>query len=179
MRLFIAIPLPKSFKKEVSSVQRELRSLSTAGRFVPGGNFHITLHFIGESDDLRAAAAAMHEAARGIRPFNLHLAGYDSFSKKDGESRTAVLKVGGELGELNALYESLESALFDQGFSREHKRFVPHITLGRNVQYAPENEEKLRTLNMNASLCAQSIVLYESIRERDGMVYLPVHTEKF
>ncbi len=177
MRLFIAIPLPKSFKKEIASVQRELRALSTAGRFVPGENFHITLHFIGESENLSGAVHAMHEAARGIRPFHLHLAGYDSFQK--GESRTAVLRVAGELEELNSLYESLQSALYEEGFSREHKRFVPHITLGRNVAYDAACEEKLRALPMNASLQAQSLVLFESTRERDRMLYTPIHTERF
>lgn len=177
MRLFIAIPLPKSFKKEILSVQSELRALSSAGRFVPADSFHITLHFIGESENLNGAVSALYEAVRGIRPFNLHLAGYDSFIK--GDARTPVLKLGGELDELNALYESLESALFDQGFSREHKRFVPHITLGRNVEYPPECEEKLRALPMNASLLAQSLVLFESIREPKGMFYAPLHTQRF
>lgn len=177
MRLFIAIPLPKSFRKEVLYVQRELKERSTAGRFVPGDNFHITLHFIGESDDLSGAAAAMHEAVRGIRPFNLHLAGFDCFEK--GSARTAVLRVDGELDELNALYESLESALFDQGFCREHKRYVPHITLARNAEFDAAAEEQLRALRPNASLLAQSLTMFESRREQGRMCYYPVHTEKF
>lgn len=62
MRLFIAIDLPRSFKAEVSRIQKELKQLSCGGRFVPTNNFHITLHFIGESRDLQGAVAAMHEA---------------------------------------------------------------------------------------------------------------------
>ena len=64
MRLFIAIDLPRSFKAEVTRIQKELKQLSCGGRFVPANNFHITLHFIGESRDLQGAVAAMHEAGR-------------------------------------------------------------------------------------------------------------------
>lgn len=177
MRLFIAIPLPKSFRKEVLYFQRELKERSTAGRFVPGDKFHITLHFIGESDDLSGVATAMHEAVRGIRPFNLHLKSFDCFQK--GNARTAVLRVDGELEELNALYESLESRLFDQGFCREHKRYVPHITLARNAEFDAAAEEELRAMKPNASLRAESLVLFESRREERGMVYYPLHTERF
>lgn len=49
MRLFIAIDLPRSFKAEVTRIQKELKQLSCGGRFVPANNFHITLHFIGET----------------------------------------------------------------------------------------------------------------------------------
>ena len=177
MRLFIAIPLPKSFKKEVLRVQRELKERSSAGRFVPGDNFHITLHFIGESEDLAGAAQAMHEAVRGIRPFNLHISGFDCFEK--GSARTAVLRVDGELEELNALYESLESALFDQGFCREHKRYVPHITLARNAEFDAAAEAELRALKPNASLRAECLTLFESRREQGRMCYYTVHTERF
>ena len=62
MRLFIAIELPRSFKQELARVQKEVKQMSCGGRFVPQENFHITLHFIGESDDLAGAVAAMREA---------------------------------------------------------------------------------------------------------------------
>ncbi|MBR2155733.1 MAG: hypothetical protein IJ941_02195, partial [Clostridia bacterium] len=52
MRLFIAIELPASFKNEVARIQKEVKQMSSGGRFVPRDNFHITLHFIGESEDL-------------------------------------------------------------------------------------------------------------------------------
>ena len=52
MRLFIAIELPRSFKQELARVQKEVKQVSCGGRVVPQENFHITLHFIGESNDL-------------------------------------------------------------------------------------------------------------------------------
>ena len=177
MRLFIAIGLPKSFQTEVGRIQKELKQVSCGGSFVPAGNFHITLHFIGESQDMVGAVKAMHEAVRGIRTFTLHLGKYGSFDK--GKNRTSVLLVQGELEELNALYESLQSALYEQGFSRERKRFSPHITLGRNVEHDALAGAELERLSPNASVTVQAITLFESTREKGRMIYTPIHTEKF
>ncbi len=177
MRLFIAIELPKSFCKEVLRVQEALQGQSRGGRFVPASNFHITLHFIGESGDLAGAAAAMDEAARGIRPFALHLGRLSSFPRKDGH--TAFLSVLGELDELNALYESLQSALGERGFPRELKRYTPHITLGRSVILADGALESLDALSPNASMQVQSIALFESVRREGRMIYSVLHRTRF
>ena len=135
------------------------------------------LHFIGESDDLAGAVAAMREAARGIRTFTLHLGKYDCFDKNG--SKTSFLHVKGELDELDRLYESLQSALYDNGFSRERKRFRPHITLGRNVEHDELVTEELKRLSPNASMTVQGITLFESARQEGKVVYNPLHRERF
>ena len=178
MRLFIAVELPKSFKAEIARIQKEVKQVSCGGRFVPQENFHITLHFIGESDDLVGAVQAMQEAARGIRPFELHLGKYHWLEKND-RGRTSILKVEGNLEELRILHESLESALYDRGFSRDRKKFTPHITLGRNVEQDDLCAEELTGLSPNASMSVQGMVLYESTRENGRMVYTPLHRERF
>lgn len=177
MRLFIAIDLPRSFKAELTRIQKELKQLSCGGKFVTNNNFHITLHFIGESKDLQGAVEAMHEAGRGIRPFTLHLGKYGCFDK--GGRKTSYVEVKGQLDELNALYESLQSALYDNGFSRERKGFVPHITLGRNVEHDDVATMELKALSPNASMTVMGFTLFESRREDGKVVYLPLHTEKF
>ena len=114
---------------------------------------------------------------RGIRPFTLHLGKYDCFDK--GGKKTSFLEVKGELGELNALYESLQSALYDNGFSRERKRFTPHITLGRNVEHDELATLELKQLSPNASMTVMGITLFESRREEGKVAYYPLHTERF
>ena len=52
MRLFIAVPLPKDVQRKVFAFEQALRENSTGGRFVPQGNHHVTLRFIGESNEL-------------------------------------------------------------------------------------------------------------------------------
>lgn len=177
MRLFIAIELPRSFKQELARVQKEVKQMSCSGRFVPQENFHVTLHFIGESNDLAGAVAAMREAVRGIRTFTLHLGKYDCFDKNG--SKTSFLAVKGELDELERLYESLQCALYDNGFSRERKRFRPHITLGRNVEHDELVTAELQRLSPNASMTVQGITLFESARQDGKVVYNPLHRERF
>ena len=89
MRLFIAIPLPKDVQKSVWAFEEALRENASSGNFVPRGNHHITLRFIGESSKLAELAYAMHEAVRDARPFPLKLGAYGSFTH--GGARTSYL----------------------------------------------------------------------------------------
>ncbi|MBQ2661577.1 MAG: RNA 2',3'-cyclic phosphodiesterase [Clostridia bacterium] len=178
MRTFIAIELPRSMKSQLASILSEVKQMSTGGRFVPNDSFHITLHFLGDTDDIVSAALAMREAVRGIRNFNLHLGKYSSFEKNG--SHTAYIDVKGDTNELNVLHEALESALAQYGFPREVKRFTPHITLGRNVTYDELVKGELeKTISPNASMLVSSITLFQSERIGGKMVYTPLHTEKF
>ena len=173
MRLFIAVPLPKDVQRAVFTAQEGLRVSSTAGRFVPAGNHHITLRFLGESSALADIAAAMHEAVKDARPFVLRLGALGSFTH--GGARTSYLSVAGDLDELNRIHEMLESALFEYGFAGGKVRFSPHITLARAVEHG----DLSRIHIPNAAFTVLSIVLFESTNENGRMVYTPVHTETF
>ena len=178
MRLFIAIELPKSFKEALKTIQREVKQKSAGGRFVDPEGFHLTLRFIGESNDLAGAAAAMREAVRGIRPFMLKLGEYGCFDRDTGA--TGYVSVTGELKELSILHEALRCAMYDNGFSRERGRFTPHITLGRNITHDEIALGELKALpNMNVTMNASSITLFESVRGERGMIYNALHRERF
>ena len=171
MRLFIAIPLPPDIKRSVAAAQTALIHAGAKGRFVPQDNFHITVHFIGESNSLADLADAMHESVRDTRPFLLRLAEYGGFAS--GSGKTAFLSLTGDLPELNALYESLESALWERGFSRNRSRLSPHITLGRNVT----GDQDFILPPQNAAFQVQTLVLYESRNVNGVMQYTPLHRE--
>ena len=173
MRLFIAVPLPKDVQRAVLTAQEGLRASSTAGRFVPAGNHHITLRFLGESSALADVAAAMHEAVKDARPFVLRLGALGSFTH--GGARTSYLSVTGDLDELNRIHETLEAALYEYGFAGGKVRFSPHITLARAVEHG----DLSRIHIPNAAFTVRSIVLFESTNENGRMVYTPVHTEPF
>ena len=183
MRLFIAIELPKPVKEALVGIQREVKSKSAGGRFVAPEGFHLTLRFIGESNALAEAAAAMREATRGIRPFMLKLGQYGCFDRDTGA--TGFVNVNGDLKELGILREALRCAMFDRGFSRERGRFTPHITLGRNIVHDELTLGELKAMPaINATMTVNGITLFESVRgmgnavER-GMVYHALHKERF
>ncbi len=174
MRLFIAVPLPKDVQRAVYTAEEGLRSVSASGRFVPFGNHHITLRFLGETNALADVAAAMHEAVRDARPFTLRLGALGSFTH--GGARTSYLSVTGDLDELNRIHETLEAALYEYGFAGGKVRFSPHITLARAVEFSRD----LSAVRVpNAAFAVRSIVLFESVNENGRMVYTPVHTETF
>lgn len=173
MRLFIAIPIPPDIRRAVYETAEKLRAYGADGRFVPQGNYHVTMHFIGESDALADAAEAMHLAARDTRPFLLRLTDYGTFSGKK-EHGTGYIGLTGETGELNALYESLEAQLWERGFVRGRSSLTPHITIARSV-----SGDEGFTCPRNEAFRAQELVLYESTQENGKIRYTALHRERF
>lgn len=171
MRLFIAVPVPTDIRRAVAERKERLKAAGGSGRFVIEENYHITLHFIGESDDLMGAAEAMREAVYDARPFLLRLTDYGFFPT--GSGNTGYIGVSDETGELSALYETLEDALWDRGFSKNRSRLVPHITIGRNI-----TGDGAFSCPGKEAFTANSIVLYESRIGKRGPEYLPVHKER-
>lgn len=172
MRLFIAIPVPPDIRRALGAVKRELMQKGAVGRYVPDNNYHVTLHFFGESDALCDIADAMHEAVCDARPFLLRLGEYGGFSSR--AIKTGVVEMTGDLSELTRLYEMLESALLERGFVKSTGRFRPHITIGRNMQ-----GDEVALTQHNDAFTVNQIVLYESRSEKGQMVYTPVHKELF
>lgn len=175
MRLFIALPLPVSARRALFEAQQALQRGGVTGRFVPIENFHITLRFLGErpESDLPALVAAMRNAVCDARPFGLSLGAYGSFS------RTGYIEAEGNLAELTRLNETLEAALLDAGMGRARERFLPHITLGRNLAFPAEAEAFPAPSCRRERFPADTLVLYESRFEAGGMRYMPVHKERF
>lgn len=172
MRLFIAIPLPPDVLRAAACARAALEGYGAAGRFVPRENYHITLHFLGETDRLMEAADAMSDACRDIRPFVLRLGGYASF--KSEKSHTGFVSVSCDSDELNKLYESLEAALWERGFTKNRERLTPHITLGRRI----EGDEGFVLPPRNAAFTANIVALYESRNENGAMRYASLHRER-
>ena len=171
MRLFIAIPLPPDITRALSAARVALEAHGATGHFVPRENYHITLHFLGETDALKDITDALREAVRDIKPFVLRLKEYGSF-KTDG-SHTGFVNVTCDSEELNRLYESLESALWERGFSKNRGRLTPHVTLGRKI----EGDEDFVIPPQKAAFTANAVVLYESSSVRGQMQYAVLHRE--
>ncbi len=121
-RLFVAIQLSDEIKKAVTASLHEMKKQGVGGSYVPTGNLHLTLAFIGETKD----AGAVKDALKTIqyKPFKLTLAENGCFGD--------ILWVGvkGNQG-LTGAARSVRSALEAAGISYDQDKFVPHITLIR------------------------------------------------
>ncbi len=173
MRLFIAVPLPPDILRAVSCARVALEDYGASGRFVPRENYHVTLHFLGETNAFADAADAVCAASRDIQPFVLRLGGYGAFGGEGAHTGYVSVSCDGE--ELGKLYESLESALWECGFSHNHSRLVPHITLGRNIT----GDRGFVLKQGRAAFTATEVVLYESRNVGGVMRYTAVHRERF
>ena len=124
LRLFVGIGFPPELKLQLSL----LCSGISGAKWVDPGNFHLTLRFIGETDE--AVAADIDEALARLRArrFTLQLAGTGVF----GADKPRSLWVGVERSpELVALRDKIEHALVRVGLAPEPRKFSPHITLAR------------------------------------------------
>ncbi|MEE9163569.1 MAG: RNA 2',3'-cyclic phosphodiesterase [Thermoplasmata archaeon] len=129
MRAFIAVDIEAT--RGIVRLLDALRHTPARVRVVSPENLHITLKFLGETDDglvpsIRDALAA---AAAGEAPFSLALRGSGAFPNP---ARPRVLWIGTEGGDtLVRIAKRLERALQELGFARERRPFTPHLTVGR------------------------------------------------
>ncbi len=125
LRLFVGIGFPPELKLRLSL----LCSGIPGTKWVDPGNFHLTLRFIGEITEDRAADVDHALVRLRARRFALQLAETGVFG---GGDKPRSLWVGIERGpELLALRDKIEQALIRAGLPPEPRKFAPHVTLAR------------------------------------------------
>lgn len=179
VRTFIAIRLLEKTRHRLGKVGKKLLASGVDVKWVPEGNFHITLKFLGdvESDRIKEIAASVESAIEGIARFDVSMRGVGAFPRI---SRPSVIWVGIDSGgeELKLLAERVESALEQLGFTREDRPFSPHITIGRVK--SPKGLEKLRAAiedmcgeNVD-SFTVHSVAVMKSDLRPSGPIYTAV-----
>jgi 2'-5' RNA ligase len=134
MRCFVAVDLSVTARAAVARVQTALRAAAPGAdvRWSDPAGFHLTLEFLGELADTRAAAAAaaLAPVAAGTAPFELALGRVGAFPDP---RRARVLWLGLSAGAepLAALAAAVAQALGALGFPPEARPFHGHATLGR------------------------------------------------
>ncbi|MEE9273976.1 MAG: RNA 2',3'-cyclic phosphodiesterase [bacterium] len=185
MRAFLAVPLPPDFRPAVESLQENLGSLSALGEFrwIPAGNVHLTLRFLGEigEEEARAAGDALEAAAAEGAEFELRLERFGVFPHLKSPN---VLWAGpNEVPPaLAALAGALGGALEEAGFPREGRPFQAHLTLGRRRGRgrAPAGLEgeleaaESRWLQPPPSFRTAEAALFRSDLRPSGAIYTPV-----
>lgn len=131
-RLFVAIEIGDGERRALGRIQSRLRRLLPSVRWVKPDTIHLTLRFIGDTEESRVgnAADALACAAAGCAPFDFTLRGVGAFPDA---RRPHVLWVGVEDpgGSLAALADRLNARLAAAGFPPEDRPFSPHVTIGR------------------------------------------------
>lgn len=142
-RLFAALPLPESLRRELFAASGVIaRSLlASVFRRVPSENLHLTLRFFGPeggSVDRGRIAALLRERLETCCPGPLTLKAAE-VSAFGSLRRARIVWVGlaeegvpeGDPGRLLPLQRQVETVARDLGLAPETRPFVPHVTLGR------------------------------------------------
>lgn len=180
MRVFIAIEFEKEIKKYLKEIQQKVIEKSIRGNFTSIDNFHLTIRFIGEVNQVgfQLIREAVDQAALSTENFILQLGDIGYFSRKNKKIVWVGLK--GDISKLNSLYNNLESQLELKGFKREERGYNPHITLGREVILKDSNGEvkDIATIE-NRAVAVSKISIMESTRENGRLVYKARYVKQF
>ncbi|NIL97750.1 MAG: RNA 2',3'-cyclic phosphodiesterase, partial [Planctomycetales bacterium] len=146
-------------------------------KWVAQQNLHWTLKFLGEVDSnlVPRICQGMAEGVAGIAPFEVQTAGVGAFPSAS-RPRTVWLGTGGGTEPFIGLHDALEGPLSKLGFRKEHRRFQPHMTLGR-VRRSPRGIDQLaqkiaKFSSFDAgSQQVEEIILFSSLLDRQGPAY--------
>jgi 2'-5' RNA ligase len=171
LRAFLALDLDEPAKQRLRDLMQRLQPEVRGVRWVRGEGLHVTLRFLGWTDEATVAgvADAVAPAARACAPADVPLGPLGMFPER-GSPR--VLWIGLGLPErMHALQRACEEAARRAGFAPEDRVFQAHLTLGRWKDRAPRPQ--LPEVELGASRIGR-LTLYRSQLNRAGSIYTPL-----
>jgi 2'-5' RNA ligase len=123
-RIFTGVEIPSDIGQALSM----LRGGLPGARWITPDNYHLTLRFIGDVDDVTAqeVASLLGRVRRGA--FQLHLEGLTSFGGRRPRAVVATVAPEQALLDVQAEHERLMQRM---GLEPEGRKYLPHITLAR------------------------------------------------
>ena len=132
IRTFVCIEIEDELRRKMSQVSAKLSAAGAEVKWVAEENLHLTLKFLGGVDEtlINEVSAAVGEVAGRFEPFDVTLAGVGAFPG-GGSPKVIWCGLQEPTGKLEKLYYALNKALRPYAEKEEHRKFSPHITLGR------------------------------------------------
>lgn len=123
-RLFTGLEIPDDIRQSLSL----LRGGIHGARWIDPENYHLTLRFIGDVDDVvaREVIFTLGRVRRGN--FELQLNGVSSFGSRKPRAVVATVKPSPAVMELQAEHERLMQRI---GIEPEGRKYTPHVSLAR------------------------------------------------
>jgi RNA 2',3'-cyclic 3'-phosphodiesterase len=123
-RLFTGLEIPADIGQALSS----LRGGLPGARWIDPENYHLTLRFIGDVDDITAQEVALMLGRVQRGGFELYLDGLTSFGGRKPRAVVASVAPEPRLLEVQAEHERLMKRI---GLEPEGRKYTPHVTLAR------------------------------------------------
>jgi 2'-5' RNA ligase len=185
VRLFIGVELDDAVTAAAAAAALDLKARLDArapefvARWIDRANLHITLWFIGEVVDERAAAIGDSlQQPFDVAPFRLELAGCGAFPPS-GAPRVLWIGTTNGTEAMRELYGRIEGRLVPLGFAAERRPYTPHLTIARvkDPGRVPRRVIRDETAAVRAA-CGESAVnavtLFRSRLSPRGAAYEPL-----
>jgi 2'-5' RNA ligase len=123
-RLFTGLEIPPAIVQSLAT----LRGGLPGARWIDPENYHLTLRFIGDVDDVVAREVAFMLGRVRRTGFELRFDGLSAFGGRRPRAVIATLATTPALLDLQAEHERLMQRV---GLEPEGRKFTPHVTLAR------------------------------------------------
>ena len=177
VRTFVAVELSPAVRAAAEQLIRGLEAAPAEVKWVEPHNLHLTLKFLGEvpSREISRVCQAAQRGAAEIEPFECELCGAGAFPNAS-RPRTLWLGTGAGEQEMVALHDHIEAALAKVGYRKEHRRFQPHLTIGRVRRGGPAVAELGELVKAHAEfhagrLSVRQVVVFSSQLTPRGPIY--------
>jgi len=178
LRVFTAVDVTPDIRSAALRLIERLRAAPMKVTWTKAANLHYTLKFLGDvqAEKTPAVCRAVQEAAAPFSPFQIVAAGAGAFPSLS-HLQTLWLGVGEGAEPMELLFQAIERLLEPLGFAREHRRYTPHLTLGRVRGGSPAGLKELADLLRKhaefeaGTMTVSSVTVYSSILAADGPTY--------
>ena len=178
IRCFIAIEIPGLLKRSIGDMIENLKKPGADVKWVPPQNIHITLKFLGSTDEslLETIKDSLSKKLSPYSPFYIKISGIGCFPD---ERRPRVVWVGTHgSGVIGDVQRDIEAEMKKLGFSSEERKFSPHLTIGR-VRSQKRIPEMMKRLDEYRSIGfgdmeVKGITLMKSELKPAGAEYHPL-----
>jgi len=134
LRLFIALPLTHTVEQKLKQISSELRKYGGKVKWVDPKNIHVTLRFLGDTDE-ELVENIRGELDRIASRYDIIETAIDRLGGFPNLTKPRVIWAGlsgeQEIEALTKLSSEVEISVRGIGFEPDNKRFRPHLTLSR------------------------------------------------
>ena len=132
VRTFLSIPVKKEIKSKKNMLYSTLEDSKLSINWVKNHNLHLNIKFIGQTPEksINKIIKSVSRITSSIKPFSVKVSGTGCFPINT-RPKTLWLGISGEVKPLIELVKEIENKLFEIGFSKDKKEFIPHITVAR------------------------------------------------
>lgn len=178
IRAFIALEIPDPVLEEIIKIRDSIVINSERFRWESKDKLHITLKFLGDTDDFRLQEifTTLSRQSSNYSKFNLSLSRF-GFFKSNGIPRILWAGLRENL-ELEKFVNEIDILCSGFGFEREKRKFNPHVTLLRI-----KNEKWLEDLRPltdfkvpDISFISNKITMFQSQLTKVGSIYKPLES---